>query len=76
MINVLNFDIDKYDMDEVRIMFENIKKVLPEEDVLIALPKNCNLYFDVPIEVLCCYRQLLDDIIEDRKRSNMTKNDL
>ena len=76
MINIFNFDIDKYDMDEIRIMYDKIKEVLPEEDILIAIPKNCNLYLDVPIETLYYYRQMFDDIIEERQRSNMNKNDL
>lgn len=57
-------------------MFHNIQAVLPKEDILIAIPKNCNLYLDVPIEFLYSYRQMLDDIIEDRQRSNISKNDL
>ena len=52
MINVFNYDIDLYYPDEVNEMFNNIKKVLPEEDILIAIPKGCNLYLDVPIEFL------------------------
>lgn len=76
MINVFNFDIDKYDMDQVRNMFDKIKEVLPEDDILIALPKNCNLYLDVPIETLYYYRQMFDDLIEERQRRNIDKNDL
>lgn len=76
MINVFNFDIDKYDMDQVRNMFDKIKEVLPEDDILIALPKNCNLYLDVPIETLYYYRQMFDDLIEERQRRSIDKNDL
>lgn len=76
MINIFHFDIDKYDMDEVKVMFDKIKEILPEEDTLIAIPKNCNLYLDVPIETLYYYRQMFDDIIEKRQRSNINKNDL
>ena len=68
--------MDKYYLDEVQIMFENIKKVLPEEDIVIAIPKDCNLYLDVPIEFLYYYRQLIDDAIEERQRRNIDKNDL
>ena len=76
MINIFSFDIDKYDMDQVRNMFDKIKKVLPEDDILIAIPKNCNLYLDVPIELLYYYREMFDDIIQERQRRNMNKNDL
>ena len=76
MINIFSFDIDKYGMDEVQVMFENIKKVLPEEDILIAIPKNCNLYLDVPIDTLYYYRQMFDNLIDERQRRNIDKNDL
>ena len=76
MINIFSFDIDKYDMDEIREIYDEIQKILPSEDILIAIPKNCNLYLDVPIEQLYYYRQIFDDIIQDRLRSNMDKNDL
>jgi hypothetical protein len=57
-------------------MFDKIKEVLPEDDILIALPKNCNLYLDVPIETLYYYRQMFDDLIEERQRRSIDKNDL
>ena len=76
MINILSFDIDKYDMDEVRDIFNGVKKVLPEEDSLIAIPKNCNLYLDVPIDMLYYYRQMFDNLIDERQRRNIDKNDL
>lgn len=76
MISIFNYDMDKYYLDEVQVMFENIKKVLPEEDIVIAIPKDCNLYLDVPIEFLYYYRQLIDDAIEERQRRNIDKNDL
>lgn len=76
MINVFNYDIDLYYPDEASEMFNNIKKVLPEEDILIAIPKGCNLYLDVPIEFLYSYRQIIDDAIEERQRRNIDKNDL
>lgn len=76
MINIFSFDIDKYGMDEVQVMFENIKKVLPEEDIVIAIPKNCNLYLDVPIDTLYYYRQMFDNLIDERQRRNIDKNDL
>lgn len=76
MINIFSFDIDKYDMDEVKNMYEGIKKALPEEDILIAIPKHCDFYHDVPIETLYYYRQMFDDLIQERQRSNATKNAL
>lgn len=76
MINVFMFDIDKYYMDEVKQMVDHLKEVLPEEDVLIAIPKGTNLYLDVPIEAIYQYRKMLDDIIEERQRRNAGKNDL
>ena len=76
MINVFNFDIDKYDMDQVKNMFDKIKEVLPEDDILIAIPKNCNLYLNVPIETLYYYRKMFDDLIDERQRRNIDKNDL
>ena len=76
MINIFSFDLDRYDMDEVRAMYDEIKKFLPEEDSLIALPKNCNLYLDVPIETLYYYRQMFDDLIDERQRRNADKHDL
>ena len=76
MVNIFYFDIDKYDMDEIKGMFEQIKKVLPPEDTMIAIPKDCNLYLDVPIDMLYYYRKMFDDLIDERQRSNITKNDL
>lgn len=76
MINILSFDLDKYDMDEVRDMYQAIKKVLPDEDALIAIPKHCDFYHDVPIETLYYYRQMFDDLIQERQRSNAEKNAL
>ena len=57
-------------------MFDKIKEVLPDDDILIALPKNCNLYLDVPIETLYYYRKMFDDLIDERQRRNIDKNDL
>ena len=76
MINIFNYDMDLYYPDEVNEMFNNIKKVLPKEDILIAIPKGCNLYLDIPIEMLYYYRQMFDDIIEERQRRNIDKYDL
>ena len=76
MINIFNFDLDKYDMDQVKNMFDKIKEVLPEDDILIAIPKGCNLYLDVPIETLYYYRKMFDDLIEERQRRSINKNDL
>ena len=76
MINVFSYDIDKYGIDEIRSMVEQIKNILPPEDVLIAIPKYCDFYHDVPIETLYYYRKMFDDIIEERQRRNMNKNDL
>lgn len=76
MINVFMFDIDKYYMDEVKQMVDHIKECLPEDDVLIAIPRGTNLYLDVPIDVLYYYRKMFDDIIEERQRRNAGKNDL
>ena len=63
-------------MDEVRDIFNGVKKILPEEDSLIAIPKNCNLYLDVPIDMLYYYRQMFDNLIDERQRRNIDKNDL
>ena len=76
MINIFSFDTDKYYMDEIQDIFNNIKKVLPEEDILIGMPKGCNLYLDVPLDMLYYYRQMFDDLIEERIRRNIDKNDL
>ena len=76
MINILSFDLDKYDMDEVRDMYQAIEKVLPDEDTLIAIPKHCDFYHDVPIETLYYYRQMFDDLIQERQRSNVNKDAL
>ena len=57
-------------------MFDKIKEVLPEDDILIAIPKNCNLYLNVPIETLYYYRKMFDDLIDERQRRNIDKNDL
>ena len=76
MVNIFYFDIDKYCIDEVKGMIDQIQKVLPLEDTLIAIPKNCNLYLDVPIDMLYYYRQMFDDLIDERQRRNIDKNDL
>ena len=76
MINIFSFDIDKYDVDQVRDMFHQIENVLPEGDILIAVPKHCDFYHDVPIETLYYYRQMFDDLIQERQRSNVNKDAL
>lgn len=76
MVNIFYFDIDKYYMDEIKGMIDQIKNVLPPEDTLIAIPKDCNLYLDVPIDMLYYYRQMFDDLIDERQRRNIDKNDL
>lgn len=76
IINIFSFDIDKYHIDEVKGIVDQIKNVLPQESTLIAIPKGCNLYFDVPIDMLYYYRQMFDDLINERQRRNMDKNDL
>ena len=76
MVNIFYFDIDKYCIDEVKGMIDQIQNVLPSEDTLIAIPKDCNLYLDVPIDMLYYYRQMFDDLIDERQRRNIDKNDL
>ena len=76
MIHILHIDTDKYDMIDCKYMLEAITNILPEEDIVVAIPKNCNLYLDVPIETLYYYRQMFDDLIEERQRRNINKNDL
>lgn len=76
MINIFSFDIDKYDLGEVRAMYHEIQKILPDGDVLIALPKHCDFYHDVSIDMLYYYRQMFDDLIQERQRRNATKDDL
>ena len=76
MIHILHIDTDKYDMIDCKYMLEAITNILPEEDIVVAIPKNCNLYLDVPIETLYYYRQMFDDLIEERQRRNIDKNDL
>lgn len=76
MVNIFRFDIDKYDMGEIKQMFDAIKKILPEEDELIAIPNDTYLYQDIPFDMLCYYRDLFNNLIEERQRSNWTKNDL
>lgn len=76
MIHILHIDTDKYDMIDCKYMLDAITDILPEEDIVVAIPKNCNLYLDVPIETLYYYRQMFDDLIEERQRRNIDKNDL
>ena len=76
MIHILHIDTDKYDMIDCKYMLEAITNILPEEDIVVAIPKNCNLYLDVPIETLYYYRQMFDDLIDERQRRNIDKNDL
>lgn len=76
MVNIFYFDIDKYGIDEVEGMMNQIKKVLPPEDTSIAIPKGCNLYLDIPIDMLYYYRQMFDNLIDERQRRNIAKNDL
>ena len=76
MVNIFSFDMDKNDFDEVHDMLNAIQNVLPEGDIVIAIPKHCNLWMDVPIEMLYYYRQMFDNIIEERQRRNADKDAL
>lgn len=76
MINVFSYNSDQYAIDEIKSMVDQIKEILPPEDILIAIPKHCDFYHDVPIETLYYYRKMFDDIIEERQRRNMDKHDL
>ena len=76
MVNIFSFDIDKYNLDEVQKIYNTIKDALPSEDILIVIPKGCNLYLDIPIETLYYYRQMFDELIDERQRRNISKNDL
>ena len=76
MVNIFTFDTDKYDIEEASQIFNKIKEVLPQEDILIGLPKGCNLYTDVSIDMLYYYRKMFDEVIEERQRRNAEKNAL
>ena len=76
MINVFSYDSDQYAIEEIAKMVDQMKEIIPPEDTLIAIPKHCDFYHDVPIETLYYYRKMFDDIIEERQRRNMDKHDL
>lgn len=58
---VFQYDMDKYDIDEVRQMFDTIRDCT--HDDIIAIPKECQLYQNVNIDDLLIIRNIIDDAI-------------
>ena len=73
MISVFYYDRDTYDIEECREMFESIKKVLPEDTELLAIPKECKFYEDFPLDMVIYLRDQINEIIE---REEAKQNDL
>lgn len=64
LISILYFDADKYFMDEIQQIFNHLKKVLPEDMELIALPKDFKFYEDCSLNEIIHIRDMLNNIIE------------
>ncbi len=70
MINIFYYDLDKYDIVTARDMFQTIKNMLPEDALILALPKDTYFYENIDISYLHFLRQQIDEIVEEyyRKR--------
>lgn len=65
-VHLLRFDLNKYSPEDITKVFDNIKSILTEEDILIGLPYGFNLDLDIPVEGLIEIRNQLNEIIDER----------
>ena len=63
-MNVLIFDIDKFDMPEVRQVYQNIINISGTDD-WIGLPKGFDILTDVSVDWMKMIRDRLDEKIKE-----------
>ena len=63
-MNVLIFDIDKFDMPEVHQIYENIIKMSGSDD-WIGIPKGIDIIQDMPVDWMKILRDRLDEKIKE-----------
>lgn len=63
-MNVLIFDIDKFDMPEVYRIYENIIKMSGSDD-WIGIPKGIDIIQDMPVDWMKMLRDRLDEKIKE-----------
>ena len=71
IVDMIRIPTDKYgdllyDMDDVRVMFEQYAKLFPEHQV-VAMPDKIKIWEDLDIEVLQSMRNFLDEIITSKE---------
>ena len=66
MICILKYDPNKIDLDSVQESFNNLRKVLSEEDKIYAIPYGMDILMDTPIEEIIKLRNDLNEIINAR----------
>lgn len=69
-MNILYYDLEKFDVDEVRAIYEKVKEVL-DDDHLLALPYGINLVTDMNQEALVRIENLIKEALNEKKKKNM-----
>lgn len=69
-MNILYYDLEKFDVDEVRAIYEKVKEVL-DDDHLLALPYGINLVTDMNQEALVRIENLIKEALSEKKKKNM-----
>lgn len=68
MVNIFYFDLEKYDIMEARNMFQNIKELMPKDEIILALPTGTYFHENVDLSYLLFLRQQIDDMIEEYEK--------
>lgn len=65
--NILYYDIDQIDIDQLISVNTFLTKFYPDED-WIFLPKSLDVFLDASVEKLVKFQKSLDDLIEEKSK--------
>ena len=66
IVNILEYEPQEYDMDDLRAMHKSLGEVLPKDSVIITIPRNVHFRYDVDLSYLTYLRNILDEAIENK----------
>jgi len=66
IVNILEYEPYEYDMEELRAMHKSISEALPEDSIVIAIPRNVHFRYDTDLSYLTYLREILDEAITDK----------
>ena len=69
MTHIIKFDPERTVLEELRATADQLREILPKDDMLIVLPYGVDLLMDVPVDELIVIRNHLNEIINSRSFS-------